>query len=752
MAKLWQGSGGGLHPLVEAYTVGEDYRLDGEVLLPYDLKASGAHATMLQKIGVLTTEELETLKKALKEIEDLWKKGDFKVTPSQEDGHTAIEQYITEKYGDVGKKIHTGRSRNDQSMTMIRLYSLEQLRQVRAMATDLATAAEARVPKLKEVAMPGYTHMQRAMPTTVGTWLDSFAQGWKDATNVLEGAPKGFLRSMETLQLHVQQVSGLNMLLEVQTDTSIREVKKKLKDWQKSDDELAKKMSTVELIVGGRKLTNDDSTVSSEGLTEESMVTVLYSIKVIECKEQTADSPESLLVVKIPEKEETIPMAAFEGCESLVKVMMPEVKEIRKNAFKDCGNLTILEIGDHTTRILANAFANCRSLITVDIKGKVISLQDFAFGFCSSMTEVTIPGSLLTIGADLFFGCTKLVTVKMPGCNLRHISAGCFRQCKALKKFIVPESVTSIDDLAFAGCIALEDIQIPESVTKIGRRVFKGCVALAEINLPKTVKHLGEGLFHGCTALEAFIVSDEVTHIDEFTFALCTSLTEITLPMINVLDQNPLGSAAGFGINGLALDREETAKVMGFAKVQSNPMYCGLSRGMFENVALQAMSFPMVLSSRFATDMMMFTQQETLFVALPDNFVTGSSIMPQKKNYDLFEIMRANGKVFGSLQMQIQETIIGLGSGYHRDLQCTKKAFIEACQLVTTTLELLKEAIPALQVREEKLKAAMTEDLYVTDEVYRLVAKGKAFREAYGEAKEAFFKRKAQQEASFPFG
>lgn len=404
MAKLWQGSGGGLHPLVEAYTVGEDYRLDGEVLLPYDLKASAAHASMLQSIGVLTAEELQTLKTALKEIEELWKKGEFKVTPSQEDGHTAIEQYITEKYGDVGKKIHTGRSRNDQSMTMIRLYSLEQLREVKALALDLASAAEARLPKLNDVAMPGYTHMQRAMPTSVGTWLGSFAQGWKDAAKVLDGA-------------------------------------------------------------------------------------------------------------------------------------------------------------------------------------------------------------------------------------------------------------------------------------------------------------------------------------------------------ISVLDQNPLGSAAGFGINGLALDREETAKLMGFGAVQSNPMYCGLSRGMFENVALQAMSFPMVLSSRFATDMMMFTQQETLFVALPDNFVTGSSIMPQKKNYDLFEIMRANGKVFGSLQMQIQETIVGLGSGYHRDLQCTKKAFIEACQLATSTLGLLKEVIPALQVREEKLKAAMTEDLYVTDEVYRLVAKGKAFREAYGEAKEAFFKRKAQQEA-----
>ncbi|CAE7525043.1 argH [Symbiodinium natans] len=148
---------------------------------------------------------------------------------------------------------------------------------------------------------------------------------------------------------------------------------------------------------------------------------------------------------------------------------------------------------------------------------------------------------------------------------------------------------------------------------------------------------------------------------------------------IRVLDQNPLGSAAGFGINGLQLDRDETSKLMGFARTQTNPMYCGLSRGMFENVALQAMSLSMVLSSRFATDMMMFTQQETQFLALPDNFVTGSSIMPQKKNYDLFEIMRANGKVFGSLQMQIQETIVGLGSGYHRDLQCTKKAFIEAC-------------------------------------------------------------------------
>jgi len=105
MAKLWQPADGqGLHALVEEYTVGEDYRIDGEHMLPYDLQASEAHAEMLHAIKVLTAEELATLKKALHEIELLWRTGEFKVTRSMEDGHTAIEQFITEKYGDVGNK------------------------------------------------------------------------------------------------------------------------------------------------------------------------------------------------------------------------------------------------------------------------------------------------------------------------------------------------------------------------------------------------------------------------------------------------------------------------------------------------------------------------------------------------------------------------------------------------------------------------------------------------------------------------
>merc|ERR1719356_318709 len=201
------------------------------------------------------------------------------------------------------------------------------------------------------------------------------------------------------------------------------------------------------------------------------------------------------------------------------------------------------------------------------------------------------------------------------------------------------------------------------------------------------------------------------TNVGTWLGAYACGLRDAVSPLkaaLTVLDQNPLGSAAGFGINGLKLDRDATSKSMGFARTQENPMYCGMSRGLFENVSLQAMTMPMLLCSRFATDMMMFTQQETSFFALPDHFVTGSSIMPQKKNYDLFEIMRANGKVFASLQSQVQSTIVGLGSGYHRDFQVTKKAFVEAVDLAVQTLGLLGACVPELRVNEELLNAAMT--------------------------------------------
>jgi argininosuccinate lyase len=206
-----------------------------------------------------------------------------------------------------------------------------------------------------------------------------------------------------------------------------------------------------------------------------------------------------------------------------------------------------------------------------------------------------------------------------------------------------------------------------------------------------------------------------------------------------LLDQNPLGSAAGFGIANLKLDRTTTTRELGFAKTQANPLYCGLSRGLFESTVLASLSHVSVLCSRFAVDMMMFTQQETAFFSLSDAFVTGSSIMPQKKNYDVFEIMRAQGKVYASYASQVQNIIQTLGSGYHRDLQLTKKALICAFDVLLECLSVLELAVPAIAVHTEKLEAAMGEELYVTEKVYERVANGESFRDAYGKVKAEFF-------------
>lgn len=388
--KLWQ-TGSSLHPLVEAYTVGDDWLTD-QHLLPYDIAASKAHAEMLLSIGILTMAENAALQNALDEAQCLWEKGEFKILPEQEDGHTALEQFLTEKCGEAGKKIHTGRSRNDQAMVMIRLFLKEEGNAIAEQIRVVENAFRDRAQTYHACPMPGYTHMQKAMPTTVGKWLSAFADGFADILPIVQST-------------------------------------------------------------------------------------------------------------------------------------------------------------------------------------------------------------------------------------------------------------------------------------------------------------------------------------------------------LAVIDQNPLGSAAGFGIDSLQLDREQTTRLLGFRKVQENPMYCGLSRGSFEYLLLSALSPLMILSSRFASDMMLFTMQETAFFALPDEFTTGSSIMPQKRNYDLFEIMRGNVRVFEARKTEIFHIISGLGSGYHRDLQLTKKPTLEAISLCSATLKLLAAVLPELIVRTETLQKAMTKELFATEAVYQKVAAGMPFRDAYLEVK-----------------
>jgi len=385
--KLWQsGSGQGLHPLVENYTVGDDYLLD-QRLLGYDIHASEAHVAMLQSIGILTKTELKELNEALGSLYKEWVSGFFKVLPEHEDGHTAIEIYLTEKLGQVGKKIHTGRSRNDQALVMMRLYLKDKLAELAGMSTQVAMTYETAAKKAGATPMPGYTHSQKAMPTTVATWLCSFADG----------------------------------------------------------------------------------------------------------------------------------------------------------------------------------FADVQALLTA------------------------------TIG---------------------------------------------------------------------------------------------------------------------------------------IIDQNPLGSAAGFGVS-LPIDRQHTTNSLDFQKTQANPMYCGLSRGLFELMAVQALSPLMVLAGKFAQDMLMFTTQEFNFFSLPANLTTGSSIMPHKHNYDLFEIMRGQVNGFGSYSQQLQAIACGTGSGYNRDLQLTKGITIAAIDSTMATLKVLELSVGQLKLNKDALVAAMTGELNTVAELNKLVERGVPFRDAY---------------------
>jgi argininosuccinate lyase len=384
MKKLWQ-TDGGLHPLIEKYTVGKDYIVDMHIL-PYDLQGTAAHVRCLEAAGVLDEKETQDLLGGLKEIAELHKEGKFSISVEEEDCHTAIENYLTEKLGNLGKKVHTGRSRNDQVATAVRLLAKDKLGKVSAAVKEMQKELEALAAKCDGLIMPGYTHSQRAMPLGVAVWA----------------------------------------------------------------------------------------------------------------------------------------------------------------------------------------------------KAHVASLRD-----------------------DL----------------------------------VLVEAAMTLNDYC------------------------------------------------------------------------------------------PLGSAAGFG-SPVALDRELSAKELGFSHVEENTLYCQ-HRGKAEAAVAFAMSSVSATLGKLATDLLLFAMREFGFFSLPAEFTTGSSMMPNKKNYDTFELVRGNSAVVMSRQLQIQELSRNLMSGYNRDYQLLKEPLIEALNTTLDTLAVMALVVKNLIPNEQKMKEACSEDIYLTEECYKAVARGVPFREAY---------------------
>jgi len=383
--KLWQ-KAYKLDKEIEKFTVGNDYLID-KALVKYDIIGSIAHAEMLCKIGILTKEELKKLQKALSEILELDKKGRFEIKLEDEDVHTAIENCLTEKLGDLGKKIHTARSRNDQVLTALRLYCKDEINEILKSIDGFVSALHGFSGKYGSIGIPGYTHMRKAMPSSVSLWAGASIESMKDN------------------------------------------------------------------------------------------------------------------------------------------------KKIMKN-------------------------------------------------------------------------------------------------------------------------------------------------------------------------------------------------------VLSLIDQSPLGTGAGYGVP-LKIDRKFVAAKLGFSKAQENPIYVQNSRGKFEAYTIGGLSQIMYDLNKMASDLILFSMDEFGFFKLPKEFCTGSSIMPHKHNPDVLELVRAKYHLLIGYEFQVKSLIGNLVSGYNRDLQLTKEPLIKSFNTAKECLKVMSMVVSSLKVDREKCNKAMTKEIYAVDRLYKLVAKGMPFRDAY---------------------
>lgn len=186
MAKLWDK---GFEPdaLIEKFTVGNDRDLDLR-LARYDVQGSMAHIKMLQSIGLLEKDELDTLLAGLEDILKTIEAGDFRIEDDVEDVHSQVEFLLTQRLGDLGKKIHAGRSRNDQVLVDLKLFMRDELRTIAKAVDRLFDRLLQLSDRYKDVLMPGYTHLQVAMPSSFGLWFGAYAESLTDDMHMLVAA------------------------------------------------------------------------------------------------------------------------------------------------------------------------------------------------------------------------------------------------------------------------------------------------------------------------------------------------------------------------------------------------------------------------------------------------------------------------------------------------------------------------------------------------------------------------------------
>lgn len=246
------------------------------------------------------------------------------------------------------------------------------------------------------------------------------------------------------------------------------------------------------------------------------------------------------------------------------------------------------------------------------------------------------------------------------------------------------------------------------------------------LNLSEEHKHC---LLPGYTHLQLAMPSSFGLWFGAYAESLADDM-ELLLAAWKVCDKNPLGSAAGYG-SSFPVDRELTTNLMGFGGININSVYAQMSRGKTEKSVAFALAGIAATLSKLAYDIVLYMNQNFGFVSFPDELTTGSSIMPHKKNPDVFELIRAKCNLIQALPNELTLLTSNLPSGYHRDMQLTKEVLFPALDSLKSCLRMSGFMLEHIQVHDKLTGNQSYQLLYSVEEVNRLVLKGMSFRDAY---------------------
>ncbi|MCH1417180.1 MAG: argininosuccinate lyase [Flavobacteriaceae bacterium] len=263
-------------------------------------------------------------------------------------------------------------------------------------------------------------------------------------------------------------------------------------------------------------------------------------------------------------------------------------------------------------------------------------------------------------------------------------------------------------------------------------------IALFDLLLSLAEKHEKE-LLPGYTHLQLAMPSSFGLWFSAYAESLIDDLY-FWQSAYKIADQNPLGSAAGYG-SGFPIDRAFTTEALDFAQPKVNSVAAQMSRGKLEKSTAMALSAIGSTLAKFSMDVCLYMGQDFNFISFPDDLTTGSSIMPHKKNPDLFELVRGKCNSLQALPNQLALLTTNLPSGYHRELQLAKGPIIEAIQDLKACIEILLFSLPNIQVSKDITAQEKYDYLFSVDTLNQEVLKGKPFRDAYRELGQAIEKR-----------